>query len=506
MGLAMLFGIALSTTGPARAAPYAAMVIDARTGEVLHSRNADTRLHPASLTKMMTLYIAFEAVRLGEITLDTPVRISRNAAAEPPSRLGLQAGTTIRLHYLLRAAAVRSANDAATAIGEAISGSEAAFAQRMNRTAEALGMTRTTFRNANGLTEEGHLSTARNMTTMGRRIFYDYPQYYNLFSRRSADAGIATVYNVNRRFLNAYEGADGIKTGYTRAAGFNLVSSAERDGVRIIATVFGGRSAASRNARIMELLDMGFARAPRHATVRRPELPHYPDAERVGRDYRATGLVTRSLRPLPRPMDEPAEMPDVAPELLAAVEEAVGTALATPPANPQPPDATLAEAVPTSTPLDPVAGGVGATSGTTQTVQAPDAQQPTETITALASEPAMTPIPRPAIVAYDSMEIELAVIDPDPAPPEQEIVTRASSTGNRLYGVSLGRYPSRFAAEQLLLRTALAELGTFDEALRNVVQRTGGYEAQFAGMSFPEAERACARLMSRNLTCTTYGP
>jgi len=205
-------------------------------------------------------------------------------------------------------------------------------------------------------------------------------------------------------------------------------------------------------------------------------------------------------------MDEPAEMPDVAPELLAAVEEAVGTALATPPANPQPPDATLAEAVPTSTPLDPVAGGVGATSGTTQTVQAPDAQQPTETITALASEPAMTPIPRPAIVAYDSMEIELAVIDPDPAPPEQEIVTRASSTGNRLYGVSLGRYPSRFAAEQLLLRTALAELGTFDEALRNVVQRTGGYEAQFAGMSFPEAERACARLMSRNLTCTTYGP
>ena len=120
LGLAVLFGTLLSAPSPARAAPYAAMVIDARTGEVLHSRNADTRLHPASLTKMMTLYIAFEAVRLGEITLDTPVRISQNAAAEPPSRLGLQAGSTIRLRYLIRAAAVRSANDAATAIGEEI--------------------------------------------------------------------------------------------------------------------------------------------------------------------------------------------------------------------------------------------------------------------------------------------------------------------------------------------------------------------------------------------------
>lgn len=125
------------------AAPYAAMVMDARSGEVLHARNADTRLHPASLTKMMTLYIAFEAVRRGEITLDTKVTISAKAAAEPPSKLGLRAGQKIALRYLIRAAAVKSANDAATAIGEAISGSEAAFARRMNRTAKALGMTRT---------------------------------------------------------------------------------------------------------------------------------------------------------------------------------------------------------------------------------------------------------------------------------------------------------------------------------------------------------------------------
>ncbi len=499
-GLVVLLGTLLAVVSPAQAAPYAAMVIDARTGEVLHSRNADTRLHPASLTKMMTLYIAFEAVRLGEITLDTQVRISRNAAAEPPSRLGLQAGSTIRLRYLIRAAAVRSANDAATAIGEAISGSEAAFARRMNRTAEALGMTRTTFRNAHGLTEDGHLSTARDMTTMGRRLFFDYPQYYNLFSRRTADAGIATVRNTNRRFLDAYRGADGIKTGYTRAAGYNLVASAERGNVRIIATVFGGRSTASRNERIMELLDMGFARAPANATIRRPELPSYgPGDGRAGHTIRPNGLVTSSLRPLPRPLPvaEPEEIPEVSPDLIAAVEDAVEDALA------EPPQQDLSEIpIPEPRPEEIDDAGTEAMAEAEVLETETEIEQGSDD-SLLAS---VTPVQRPEIVAYDSTEIELAVIDPDPEPPVQEIVTRASSSGSRLYGVSLGRYPSRFAAEQLLLRTALAELGTFDEALRNVVQRTGGFEAQFAGMGQEQAERACARLMSRNITCTTYGP
>ena len=252
------FVVAFSLTG-AQAAPYAAMVIDARTGEVLHSRNADTRLHPASLTKMMTLYIAFEAVENGEISLDTMVRISRNAASEPPSKLGLKSGQRIALRYLIRAAAVKSANDAATAIGEAIEGSEAAFARRMNRTAQALGMSRTTFKNANGLTEEGHLSTARDMTTLGRHLFYDYPDYYNLFSRRTTDAGMREVANTNRRLLNAYRGADGIKTGYTRAAGFNLVASATRGGHTLIAVVLGEMSSKGRAERAADLLEEGFA-------------------------------------------------------------------------------------------------------------------------------------------------------------------------------------------------------------------------------------------------------
>ncbi len=223
--------------------------MDARTGETIYETNATTRLHPASLTKMMTLYIAFEAIERGEISLDSMITITKNAAGQPPSKLGLKAGQKMALRHRIRAAAIKSANDAATAIGEGISGSEAAFAERMNRTAKALGMKSTTFPNANGLTAKGHLSTAQDMSVLGRRLFYDFPQYYNIFSRRETDAGVTDVVSTNRRFLDAYKGADGIKTGFTDAAGFNLTASAERNGVRIIATVFGGTSTAQRNAK-----------------------------------------------------------------------------------------------------------------------------------------------------------------------------------------------------------------------------------------------------------------
>jgi D-alanyl-D-alanine carboxypeptidase len=483
-----LFGLilvaCLALAGPVRAAPYAAMVMDARTGEVLHSRNADTRLHPASLTKMMTLYLAFEAVRLGEIGLDTEVRISANAAAEPPSKIGLRQGSTIRFRYLIRAAAIRSANDAATAIAEALEGSEAAFARRMNRTARALGMTRTTFRNAHGLTEDGHLSTARDMTILGRRLHYDYPQYYNIFSRRQDNAGIATVRNTNRHVLNAYEGADGIKTGYTRAAGFNLVSSAIRGEERIIATVFGGRSAAWRNQRIMELLDMGFERAPSHATVRVPPLPTYDgDDGPASRTYRATGLVARSMRPFQR------RLPGAAPELIAAIEETVGSVVG------ETVSAEVAERLVAPAPRPAAVAPEAVAAALTEALEPETAQGAHPAL----EEPDRGPMPRP--------EPQSAVaVSPRPAPAEPEVVTRASSTGSRLYGVSLGRQPSHHAAERLLLRTALAELGTFDEALRRVVQRSGGYEARFAGMTEHQAERACARLAARNMSCETFGP
>lgn len=443
LGLYVLTAIWLLVLVPlsAAAAPYAAMVIDARSGEVLHSRNADTRLHPASLTKMMTLYIAFEAVRNGEITLDTKVRISKNAAAEPPSKIGLKSGQRIALRYLIRAAAVKSANDAATAIGEAISGSEAAFARRMNRTARALGMTNTTFKNAHGLTESGHLSTARDMTTLGRHLLYDYPQYYNLFSRRSTDAGITTVSNTNRKLLAAYRGADGIKTGYTRAAGFNLVASAERGNERIIATVFGGRSTASRNAKVAELLDLGFRRAPSRVALSKPQPPSYAGNGAAGKTIRVSGAVKTSLRPRLRPRVMEPESQPVVVASAKVIEVDIQNAL----------------------------------------IQA-QVEGPVESDTSI------------------DLTAEAKV------PETPQVVTRVSTSGGRHWGINVGRYTSRYAAEKVLLKTALAEMSTLDGSLRKVVKNSRGYEANFVGLSRETADLACRRLQARQIACYTIGP
>ena len=458
----------------AMAAPYAALVMDARTGKVLHARNADTRLHPASLTKMMTLYVAFDAIRRGEISLDTKVTISKKAAAEPPSKLGLKPGQKIALRYLIRAAAVKSANDASTAIGEAISGSEARFARRMNRTAKALGMRRTTFKNMHGLTEAGHLSTARDMTIMGRHLLYDFPQYYNLFSRLTADAGVRKVSHTNRRFLKSYRGADGIKTGYTRAAGFNLTASAERGNERIIVTVFGGKSTSSRNAKVAELMDLGFRRAPSNAPLRKPQRPMIANVETkpsnnpgstvggAGKTIRLVGAVKKSIRPKLRPGTS-------APVLVA---EAPAQSVSNDDIN-----AALKEAVETSAP----------------------AAAPVTLAAAGASS--VRPALRPKALGSTAN-----LAKADKKAPEQEVVTRVSTSGGRHWGVNVGRFPSRFAAEKMLLKTALSEMATLDGSLRKVVRRPQGFDANFLGMTRETADLACRRLAARNISCFMVGP
>jgi D-alanyl-D-alanine carboxypeptidase len=443
------------------------MVIDARSGEVLHARNADTRLHPASLTKMMTLYIAFEAVEKGEISLDTKVKISKFAASEPPSKLGLRSGQTIAFRYLIRAAAVKSANDAATAIGEALEGSEAAFARRMNRTAKALGMTRTTFKNAHGLTESGHMSTARDMTVLGRHVLYDYPQYYNLFSRTSTDAGVRQVSNTNRRLLAAYRGADGIKTGYTRAAGFNLVASAERGNERVIATVFGGESTAARNAKVAELLDLGFRRAPSDSRIKKPAAPVYTaETGAAGKTIRVTGLVGKSLRPELRPTPDapaPVVLASAAPTASVAATDIQNALL----------EAQVSTAVKTTTGPAAAASTAGIAilrpKARNVTDQTPQAEQQAEAIAT-------------------------------------QVVTRLSTSGGRHWGVSIGKYPSRYQAERALLTTALAEMASLDGSLRKVVQRSSGFDANFLGMTQEGADLTCRRLAARQIPCTPIGP
>ena len=241
--------------------PFATFVMDAYSGKELHSQNATSKLHPASLTKMMTLYLTFHEVENGSLGLDQKVSISKNAVREPPSKFGYKVGQKVSIRYLIRAAAIRSANDAATALGEAISGSELEFANYMTRTAVAMGMSNTSFRNANGLTASGHLSTAKDMAILGRRLLYDFPEYFHLFGRPSVVSLGRTLYNTNRKFLASYNGSDGIKTGFTSAAGYNLTASAKRGNKRVIAVVFGSGSVKLRTKRMTELLDIGFAKA-----------------------------------------------------------------------------------------------------------------------------------------------------------------------------------------------------------------------------------------------------
>lgn len=251
---------------------YSAIVMDARTGAVLMAANADEPRYPASLTKMMTLYLTFEALRDGRISLTTPVPVSYTAASMPPSRLGLTAGMTLTVEEAILALVTKSANDAAAALGEFLGGgSEQRFAQMMTLKARALGMTRTTFRNASGLPDMDQVSTARDMALLGRRLLQDFPDRYSYFSTPYFVFRGRTIWNHNH-LLQEYEGADGIKTGYVNDSGFNLVASAQRDGVRLVAAVFGGRTGRERDRHMMALLDRGFAASgvpPREMVARR---------------------------------------------------------------------------------------------------------------------------------------------------------------------------------------------------------------------------------------------
>ncbi|MGB8291932.1 D-alanyl-D-alanine carboxypeptidase [Rhizobium ruizarguesonis] len=233
---------------------YAGIVVDAKTGNVLYSENADRLQYPASLTKMMTIYMTFEALEQGRIRLDTPVPFSAHAAAQAPTKLGVRAGGTITVEQGILGLVTLSANDAATALGEMLGGgSEDRFAQLMTAKAHALGMTRTTYRNANGLPNTAQMTTARDQARLGIALRQHFPQYYGYFSTRAFKFGSRTIRSHNR-LVGSVRGVDGIKTGYTRAAGFNLVSSVQVDGKSIVGVVLGGASTPARDAQMRNLI------------------------------------------------------------------------------------------------------------------------------------------------------------------------------------------------------------------------------------------------------------
>ncbi|MET0259223.1 MAG: D-alanyl-D-alanine carboxypeptidase family protein, partial [Methylobacterium sp.] len=232
---------------------YASIVIDANNGKVLFSKNADENRYPASLTKMMTLYMMFDALESGRAQLSTPMKVSAYAAARPPSKLGMKVGSSLSVEEAIMSLVTRSANDAAVVIGEYLGGTETQFAEMMTAKARRLGMSRTVFRNANGLPNPAQHTTARDMATLGIALREHFPQYYKYFGTRSFNFRGQVIGNHNR-LLGRVQGVDGIKTGYINASGFNLVTSVVRGDKRLVAVVMGGRTSRARDDHMAELV------------------------------------------------------------------------------------------------------------------------------------------------------------------------------------------------------------------------------------------------------------
>ena len=336
----MAISFAFGSAAPALAKQdYSGIVIDAKTGKVLYDHRGDARAFPASLTKMMTLYMVFDQMERGKLSLNTQMRVSSNAASKQPSKLYVKAGSTISVENAIKALVTKSANDVATTIAEHIGGSEAGFGRMMTQKAHGLGMKATTFRNPSGLPDSRQVTTARDMATLGIALREHFPREFRYFNTRSFTYA-GKRYGNHNRLLGNVTGVDGIKTGYTRASGFNLVSSVERDGRSIVAVVLGGRTSASRNEQMKKLIAQYIGKASRSgsgdlvargpavanpkagtqfAALPKSDVPTPKTAPRVGADVPV--LAYASTTPAPTPKAEPVS---IDPTLTASVSAPEG--------------------------------------------------------------------------------------------------------------------------------------------------------------------------------------
>ena len=453
-----LVGI-VAKTDPASAARYSSMVIDADTGEILYSRNADKRRFPASLTKMMTLYMAFEALEDGRLRLDQPLKISKRAAGQTPSRLGLKAGQTLTVEDAILAMVTKSANDAATVVAEALGGTEVEFAAMMTQRAHQLGMIRTRFTNATGLHNRRQRSTARDMSTLALSLINDFPQYYGIFATRTFKYNGRTHDNHNG-MLDTYRGADGIKTGYVRASGFNLVASAERSNRRLVGVVFGGKSPRSRDAHLRELMDQAFA-TPRRRVVKRPPTP---DTKPVrGTPPIETPLIARTAAAAPKTVAPPPQ-PVKRRQVAAATARQPVRAAPTPP----PPPPLLRRRVAAET-------------------------TPHETRDPLAL----------ANVRKNEPEAEGSSLGPDVASGGGEFANRQQG----LWAIQVGAFRRFASARQQVVRAARAEPNLLNGAdvVISAVESGGKtlYRARLSGLSETDARAACKSLKRGEIGCVT---
>lgn len=303
-GVALLV---LLSASPAWAGRYASIIVDAENGKVLHASDPDLRSYPASLTKVMTLFLLFDELESGRLRLDTPLPVSAHASAQAPSKLGLRPGETIAVRDIILALVTKSANDAAVVAAEGIGGTEVDFAQMMTRKAQQLGMSRTVYRNASGLPNPGQVSTVRDQAILARALINRHAAEYRYFSTRQFVWKGQTITTHNRLMLR-YPGADGIKTGYIAASGFNLIASAVRNGHRLVGVVFGGTSGTQRDNHMKDLLDRGFARVQAGESIEIAGPPPADDTSDI------PGLAAGRLPPRPTPAVAKPKAPAIAPK------------------------------------------------------------------------------------------------------------------------------------------------------------------------------------------------
>ena len=499
--------------------PTASIVVDGNTGQVLQATNPDATRHPASLTKIMTLYLLFERLEAGKLKLDTPLKVSEHAADQDPTKLELKPGQTIVVEDAIKGVVTRSANDAAVVIAENIAGSESDFAKQMTQKAHALGMSRTTYVNASGLPNDDQITTARDQALLGRAIQDRFPRYYRYFSIPSFVYRGVTIRN-HDRLLGSVEGVDGIKTGFTRASGFNLVTSLHRDGRYVVGVVLGGRSAPQRDAHMRELISEHIKEASLKRTA--------PVITATPREEPPPAAVAKAQ---PAPAVPPAPRADPTPTSTVTARAAVGstdpiqpllvktlsyrvasaqTATLTPmpplvavpaPALPQPAaQAAASLAAPVETPQAEAPRTVVASAEPTPpaTTIVPKSRPGTREV---APPGAALPVTAPVEAAPPPFKVEATAEPVKPAPPAPPMPAHARSG----WLIQIGAYEGEDEAKQHL-SAAQAKVGgnlaAADPFTERVLKGDKAYfRARFAGFNKGAAEAACQQLKRNDFDC-----
>ena len=497
-GLSHRRGVVRMPANPTDPQKDAALVVDGATGKVLYARNETAERHPASLTKMMTLYLLFDALKAGKVTMQTPLPVSYHASIQKPTKLNLRPGETIAVDTAIRAIVIRSANDVAVVIAEALGGTESHFAELMTAKARQLGMKETNYHNASGLPDPLQISTASDLSILGRHLAYDYPQYFPYFGLSGFNYK-GTWYPTHDNLIGRYDGADGIKTGYTGASGFNLVSSVTRGTTHIVAVVMGGRTAMRRDLEMVRLLDQTFAQVSANPNlVARASVPWQQVAQTA-----------------PAPAIAGFSLPQVAANQFAALSPVPQTV--------QSEDEDTAEAVRASDENFSLIHGEGASSApgkpaTPHQAAVPQPAVPPVPARAAGPVPAVRPTPRPDgfLAAAQAQLIKTAVNTVNAPKPqlrpslredvgEGDMDSPTPSPGHN-WTIQIGAYADKALAD--------AQLKTYYGKAQDVLARASKiiaplqspsgqiiYRARFGLFAEREAREVCNRLTQRGQTC-----